>query len=376
MEEHVDAAVGGQQIPVADARAQEHRDALDPVRRQLLGLDSGAAHAVAVGVHGDRGGDHRHRVAMRHRKGRVGEGRDERSELLEVLRRFQHPPVRTAEVGERAENSLQVRVVRPLVETEVEVAPPRHAREPLERVRREVEVFELDLLLDRVRVLVVHRAQQRHHRHLRLVAAAAAFDARVDVVRSRAVAGEGHRLEALPVGERPQSRIGRDEVDEVRRPRPRESDHDDRRRDGDVVDLGMPAVQILDEQAAAEQAHGPLTDREPSELVQTGVGFDRGDHRPQPRQEVVGAEVVEAGAGASRIEQRAFVERDVERRAVVEGRALRVVEPWLAQVVDVDHWTCVRSSRFRVPLISPSSQLVSQKLARPCSSASRSWAAR
>ena len=125
------------------------------------------------------------------------------------------------------------------------------------------------------------------------------------------------------------------------RPRTRESDDDDRRRDGDVGDLGMPAAQILDEEPAAEQTDRPLMNRQPPELVQAGIGVDCGDHRAQSRHEVVRTEVVEAGATAGGVEQRALVEGDIERRAVVESRALRVVEPWFPQVVNSDHATAI-----------------------------------
>ena len=59
VEEHVDAAVGGQEVAVADARPQEAVDTIDPVLGERLGFDRGAAHAVAVREHRDRRLDHR-----------------------------------------------------------------------------------------------------------------------------------------------------------------------------------------------------------------------------------------------------------------------------------------------------------------------------
>ena len=114
----------------------------------------------------------------------------------------------------------------------------------------EVDVLELDLLLDRGRVLVVHRGEQRHHLHLRFVLALAAGEARIDAVAIGSRAGPRARFEALPVRERAQAGVGRDEIHEVRGARAGQADHDDRRRELDVEDLRAPAHEILDEQPA------------------------------------------------------------------------------------------------------------------------------
>jgi len=91
--------------------------------------------------------------------------------------------------------------VRALVEGEVVIAPARHARMPFEGVRREVEVLELDLLLDRLRVLVVHRAHVRDHRHLRVVGPPTPLVPGIDSVTARPVARSRDRLAALPEGQ-------------------------------------------------------------------------------------------------------------------------------------------------------------------------------
>ena len=101
VEDHVDAAIGGQEVAVAHARSQQPVDAVDPVLGERFGLDRGAAHAVAVREHRRRRLDHRHRVAVRDRERRVGKGREQRRDLFEVLRRLQHPAVRAAQERER-----------------------------------------------------------------------------------------------------------------------------------------------------------------------------------------------------------------------------------------------------------------------------------
>ena len=122
-------AVGREQVAVADACLQQPVDAVDPVLGECLGLDRGAAHAVAVREHRDRRLDHRHGIAVRDRERRVGERREQRRDLLEVLRRLQHPAVRAAQEREHLQDLLHVRVVRALVEREVVVAPARaHVR--------------------------------------------------------------------------------------------------------------------------------------------------------------------------------------------------------------------------------------------------------
>ena len=368
VEQHVDAPVGGQEVAVAHARAQQPVDAVDPVLGERLGFDRGAAHAVAVREHRDRRLDHRHRIAVRDRERRVGERREQRRDLLEVLRRLQHPAVRAAEEREHLQHLLHVRVVRALVEREVEVAPARHPGQPLERVRREVEVLELDLLLDRGRVLVVHRAAAA-------APSASAPRSRAGSARSagRRRRGPGPspgtraRFEALPVRERPQPGVGRDEVHEVRRARAGQADHDDRRRQLDGEDLGPAAHEVLDEEARGEQAQRALVDREPAERSEPGVGFDRGDHRVEPRAEAGIAEVVAAGAVARRARAsrrrrsgcRASRRSRAPRAARRRGCGSRRSSMRIASVTTASS----RSSRFVALRTSPSSQRVSQKFA-------------
>ena len=337
MEQHVDTAIGRQPVAVAHARAQEALDTIHPVRRERVGLHGAPSHAVAVGEHRDRRLDHRYRIAVRDGERRIRKRREQRRDLLEVLRRLQHPAARAAQERQHLQHLAEVRIVLALIEGEVEISPRRHACKPFERVGGEVEVLELDLLLDRGRVLVMHGTQQRHHRDLRLVVAPVPREAGVDTVAAGAVAGAWARFEALPVREGAQTGVGRDEVDEMGRPGSREADHDDRRVELHGEDLGIPADPVLHEKARGEEAHDPLVDGEPTERVQARVGLDRGRHRLEPSPELGVPEVVASGPLACRCEQRVDVEADVERRDVVEGGAVGGVEARGGQIVDPNH---------------------------------------
>ena len=60
-------------------------------------------------------------------------------------------------------------------------------------------------------------------------------------------------LEALPVGQRAQGRIGADEVVEMGGARAGEAGDDDGAGDLDVVDLGMAVQEVLDQEAVLDQ---------------------------------------------------------------------------------------------------------------------------
>ena len=61
---------------------------------------------------------------------------------------------------------------------------------------------------------------------------------------------------------------------------------------------GPAAHEVFDEQPARQQAHGALADREPPERAESGVGFDRVEHRAQAGEEAGVAEVVAPARGA------------------------------------------------------------------------------
>jgi hypothetical protein len=137
-------------------------------------------------------------------------------QLLEVLRRLEHPAVRSAKPLERLQRRLEIRVVRPLIERQVVIAPARRGAEPLEPVGREVEVLDLDLLVHVLGRHVVHRLQQRHPRGGLLVLDETPHVPRIAAVAARPFAGDRNGLEALPVRQRAQARVGGDQVHEVR----------------------------------------------------------------------------------------------------------------------------------------------------------------
>jgi len=111
----------------------------------------------AVGDHGERRLDHRERIAVRDHQRRVGERALERHELLHVLRRLQHPAARPAQPGQHLQHLAPVQVVRRLVVGLVPVAPAQRPAQPLEVVRGEVDLLQLDLLVRVVGRHLVHR---------------------------------------------------------------------------------------------------------------------------------------------------------------------------------------------------------------------------
>lgn len=216
MEADVDAAVGGYQVAVCDAAAQQSFDAVGPVFDQPVGADVLAPHAVSVREHRDRRLDHGHRVAVGERHGGVRECVDQRAELLTVLRRLEHPLAWPAQEGQRLEHGAQVAVMRTLIQAQVVVAPRRHPRVPLQDVAGEVEVEELDLLLDGRREPVVHGLGERRCLLDHLVLGDAAGVSGVDTVHVGPLAAQRERLLAFPVGQCPAARIDGDQVNQMR----------------------------------------------------------------------------------------------------------------------------------------------------------------
>ena len=126
----------------------------------------------------------------------------------------------------------QVAVRRRLVVGVVVVAPRRHRRDRLEQHRREVDREELDLL---VHVLdVVISCMRLKCGSASLTNPSAMLAARAARIGRRRGAGSlalgEHRLEALPVGQRPQRRVGGHQVVQVGRARARQAADDDRAR--------------------------------------------------------------------------------------------------------------------------------------------------
>ena len=299
-----------------------------------------------------------------------------------MLRRLQHPTARAPQEREHLQHLFHVRVVRALVEREVEVAPGRHTGQPFECVRREVEVLELDLLLDRARVLVVHRPQERHHLDLRLVVAPAPLEPRIHAVTVGPVTRARTRLAALPVGQRAQPRVGGHQVHEVGRARSRQPDDDDRRRQLDA--RGSPGGGAR-RSSTSRRAERSRTVRW---CIASRPSWSETRCRPRPRRSSrrAGHETRDRRIRGNRFARAAFAsiasasKRTSSFDDVVERRALRGVELGLGEVVDreISSWPIgLAASRrcstraSRAARISPSSHLVIQKFARSCSGEQR-----
>ena len=167
---------------------------------------------------------------MGHHDGGVGEGVQERPELLEVLGRLENPTLSGMEPLQDLEHRLHVGVVGGLVVGEVVVAPPRGPGHPLEGVAREVRHLQLDLL---VHVVGLHRVHGRHERRRglhRLPGAVATGPARVHPVDLGRVLRVWHGLVGLPEGHRTEPGVRGQQVDQVGGARPRQPDDDDRPR--------------------------------------------------------------------------------------------------------------------------------------------------
>ena len=143
-------------------------------------------------------------------------------------------------------------------------------------------------------------------------------------VAARAVARDGHRLEALPVGERAQPRVGRDQVHEVRGARARQADHDDRARDLDLEDLGVAAQQVLEAQPVREVADAVAAARRGGRARSSSRSSSTAASQTrEARAEVVGAEVREPGAAARAASSSAVLREDSPDAARAHASAAR-----------------------------------------------------
>jgi hypothetical protein len=86
VEQHVDALRCRDLPAVANARAQQALDAVDPVFGEEPEVDVRPPDARAVREHRDGRADHTYRISVRDHDRRVRERREQRSELFEVLR--------------------------------------------------------------------------------------------------------------------------------------------------------------------------------------------------------------------------------------------------------------------------------------------------
>ncbi len=147
-----------------------------------------------------------------------------------------------------------------------------------------------------------------------------------------------HRLEALPVGERPERRVGGDEVVQVGGAGAGQSTDHDGRHDRLIEDLGVTHDQVLDQEAVAEEPGEELRLGEQPGMVEPCLLPQRTAEDLEPAAEVVGPEVVEAGLGHGRVDERIRFEGDGPPRLghEVEDGSCLVAVPGLGQIVDGD----------------------------------------
>jgi hypothetical protein len=227
---------------------------------------------------------------MGHGEGRVREGLDQRSELLQMLRRLQDPALARPVPLEDLEDRLQVLVVGPLVVREVVVAPMRAPRDPFLIVAREVRQLQLELLVDVVGTHRMHRRRQGGDRLHRVPGVGASDVAGVlcDVVRD----WRGrHGLLPLPQRHRAKSTVGGDQIDEVGRAGAWETHDDDRLPDLDLVDLRVLVQELVDPKPVRRVANAIVEVVQAAQGGALGVGVHLGEPDGQAFFEVVGAEV-------------------------------------------------------------------------------------
>ena len=145
-------------------------------------------------------------------------------------------------------------------------------------------------------------------------------------------------LEALPVGERPQGRVGRHQVVQVGGAGPRQAADDDRGGDALLEDLGVAPHHVLDEEAVLEQPDDEGVLLEDAGAVESAFVAHRSAQKLEPALEVRCAVVVELGLRCRRLHQLGRIEREVRTGLLheVEDRAHLVGVTRLGQVVDAD----------------------------------------
>ena len=232
------------------------------------------------GEHRDGGLDDRDRITMGERDRGVEERFHQRTDLLECcgdLRTQRRGRVGTSAPStsssgarsapaDRARGSSRARRVR--------------VRATRERVGRRVHIEELYFFLDRGGEAIVHVLGQRRHRRFGSVILGAPPPARIDPVHIRAIAMERERFLALPVRQRPEPGVGREQVDEVGRTGAGEADDDQRTLDLHGVDLGVTPDQVSQQQTAGEEAQHAAPQDQAPQVGEIPVALDRGQVGP------------------------------------------------------------------------------------------------
>ena len=165
-----------------------------------------------------------------------------------------------------------------------------------------------------------------------------AFEARVGFARAGAFPVGQHGLEALPVGERPQRGVRRDQIVQVGCAGPGEAADDDRRLDALVQDLGVPAHEVLDQEAVLQQPYQERVLLEHAGAVEAAFFSHGAAEDLEPLGEFRRAEVMQPGLGRRGIHERLWLEREVPAgflHEVEDGAGVLGVSR-LGQVVDPD----------------------------------------
>ena len=199
-------------------------------------------------------------------------------------------------------------VMRRLVVGAVVVAPARHVGECLEQHRRDVVGQQLDLFVDVIGGHLVHEREMRHH----------------DVdhpdgdvhpgpprVRSRHPprAGNGNGSIAFPVRHGAEGGRRRQQVVQVGGAGAGQTRDHHRRPQFDVVDLGMTAEQVGQQEPVLEQLQQLPIEVDHPGVVQAVDLAQRGEVDVEPFAVVVGTEIVQAGVGAGLGVQRVGIQR-------------------------------------------------------------------
>ena len=205
----------------------------------------------------------------------------------------------------------QVGVGGALVAGQIGVAPGRHGGRRLEEHGGEVDGEELNLLVGVLDRHLVHPVEVGQGRVEEAKGHVGAGQTGVGRAGRRELAIGQDRLEALPVGERAQGRVGGHQVVQVRGARPRQPADDDRGDDPLLEDLGVPAQEVLNQQAVLQQAEDEDVLLHDARSVEPALVAHGGTEQPEALDEVLGAEVLQAGLGPRRRHEVRRLEGDV-----------------------------------------------------------------
>ena len=158
-----------------------------------------------------------------------------------------------------------------------------------------VLAHERDAFRRPVRLLVVDGAQPRVDLFQHVVAGTRGFDAPLPEVARRR---RRHAVARLPAQQRAVAAVLLEQVAEEGRARTEHPDHDERRIDALVGDVGVLSRPVDDAQPIGERAHDVALYCRGAEVVQLRFGRDRRAVHRETLAEAVAAEVVEPGQAA------------------------------------------------------------------------------